>query len=103
MENICKEILDKDIDGIICANTTISHNYSKKGGLSGRQLFEISNKSLISFRSYLGSSFPIIASGGVVSPKDYKKKIELGANLVQLYTGMIYKGPTLVIDILNSE
>ena len=102
LEIICKEILDKDIDGIISTNTTISHNYNYQGGLSGEQLFEISNNSLISFRSFLGSSFPIIASGGVMSRHHFEKKLELGADLVQVYTGMIYKGPVLVKDILNS-
>ena len=102
LEIICKEILDKDIDGIISTNTTISHNYNYQGGLSGEQLFEISNRSLTSFRSFLGSSFPIIASGGVMSRRHFEKKLELGADLVQVYTGMIYKGPTLVKDILNS-
>jgi len=102
LENICKEILDKDIDAIICSNTTTSHNYSQSGGLSGEELFEISNRSLVSFRSFLGSSFPIIASGGVMSRRHFEKKLELGADLVQVYTGMIYKGPTLVKEILNS-
>jgi len=102
LEIICKEILDKDIDGIICSNTTIAHNYNYQGGLSGEQLFDISNRSLISFRSFLGSSFPIVASGGVMSRRHFEKKLELGADLVQVYTGMIYKGPTLVKEILNS-
>ena len=102
LEIICKEILDKDIDGIICSNTTIAHNYNYQGGLSGEELFEISNRCLTSFRSFLGSSFPIIASGGVMSRHHFEKKLELGADLVQVYTGMIYKGPALVKDILNS-
>ena len=102
LEIICKEILDKDIDGIICSNTTIAHNYNYQGGLSGEQLFEISNRRLTSFRSFLGSSFPIIASGGVMSRHHFEKKLELGADLVQVYTGMIYKGPALIKDILNS-
>ena len=97
-----KEILDKDIEAIICSNTTISHNYPQIGGLSGEELFEISNKTLISFRKFLGTTFPIIASGGVMSREHFEKKLELGADLVQIYTGMIYKGPALVTDILNS-
>ena len=101
LENMCKEILDKDIDAIICSNTTISHGYPFNGGLSGEELFEISNKSLMSFRKFLGSSFPIIASGGVMSRHHFEKKLELGADLVQVYTGMIYRGPKLVKEILN--
>jgi len=101
LENICKEILDKDIDAIICSNTTVSHEYPLNGGLSGEELFEISNKSLVCFRKFLGSSFPIIASGGVMSHHHFEKKLELGADLVQVYTGMIYRGPQLVKEILN--
>jgi dihydroorotate dehydrogenase len=102
LEIICKEILDKDIDGIICTNTTIAHNHNYQGGLSGEQLFEISNRSLTSFRSFLGSSLCLIASGGVMSRHHFEKKLELGADLVQVYTGMIYKGPALIKEILNS-
>ena len=101
LEIICKEILDKDIDGIICSNTSVSHNYNHQGGLGGELLFEICNRSLTSFRSFLGSSFPIIASGGVMSRHHFEKKLDLGADLVQVYTGMIYKGPVLVKHILS--
>jgi len=102
LENICKQILDKGIDGIVCSNTTVDHNYPYEGGLSGKELFEISNKNLVAFRNFLGTSFPIIASGGVMSRDHFKKKLELGADLVQIYTGMIYKGPALIKEILDS-
>ncbi len=102
LENISKQILDKGIDGIICSNTTVNHNYPYEGGLSGEELFEISNKNLVNLRNFLGSSFPIIASGGVMSRDHFKKKLELGADLVQIYTGMIYKGPALIKEILDS-
>jgi len=102
LELISKDILDKDIDGVICTNTTINHNYIYEGGLSGEELFEISNNTLVSLRDYLGKSFPIIASGGVMSKDHYQKKLELGADLVQVYTGMIYRGPLLIQEILES-
>ena len=102
LENICKQILDKDIDAIISCNTSINHNYSYEGGLRGEKLFEISNKNLMSFRSYLGSQFPIIASGGVMSKTHFDRKLDLGADLVQIYTGLIYKGPVLINEILTS-
>ena len=54
------------------------------------------------FKICLRASFPIIASGGVMSRHHFEKKIELGADLVQVYTGMIYRGPQLVKEILNS-
>ena len=101
LENISKQILDKDIDGIICCNTTINHNYPLEGGLSGEELFKISNKNLIAFRNFLGASIPIIASGGVMGCSHFKKKLELGADLVQIYTGMVYKGPALIKEILD--
>ena len=65
-------------------------------------MFEISNKNLLALRSFLGSSFPIIASGGVMSRDHFEKKLELGADLVQIYTGMIYKGPALIKEILDT-
>lgn len=102
LENISKQILDKGIDGIVCSNTTINHNYPHEGGLSGEELFEISNKNLVALRNFLGSSFPIIASGGVMCRDHFEKKLELGADLVQIYTGMIYKGPALIKEILVS-
>ena len=102
LESISKQILDKDIDGIVCSNTTINHNYPYEGGLSGEKLFEISNKNLFALRNFLGSSFPIIASGGVMNRDHFKKKLELGADLVQIYTGMIYKGPALIKEILDT-
>ena len=52
-------------------------------------------------RMFLGSEFPIIASGGVMSKEDYLKKIDAGADLVQIYTGFIYEGPQLIDEILN--
>ena len=101
LENISKQILDKGIDGIVCSNTTVNHNHPFEGGLSGEELFETSNKNLVALRNFLGSSFPIIASGGVMSRDHFKKKLELGADLVQIYTGMIYKGPALIKEILD--
>ena len=90
------------MDGIICSNTTVNHNEKNgSGGLSGAPLKEVSNENLTLIRGEVGEKFPIIASGGVMSAKDYQEKIELGANLVQLYTGFIFEGPRLVQDIIN--
>ena len=100
-ENIAKTILENEVDGIICSNTSNKHRFANQGGVSGESLFNLSNKSLIDFRKYLGSSFPIIASGGVMEEAHFQKKIELGADLVQVYTGMIYKGPGLINKLLR--
>ena len=99
---ICQSIVSNKMDGIICSNTSVRHDEKNgKGGLSGAPLKKITNKNLAFVRNEVGESFPIIASGGVMSAEDYQEKIELGANLVQVYTGFIYEGPKLVKDIIN--
>ena len=99
---ICKSIVYGEMDGIICSNTTVRHNEKiGSGGLSGTPLRMMSNEVLNFVRNEVGEKFPIIASGGVMSAKDYQEKIELGANLVQVYTGFIYEGPKLIQDIIN--
>jgi len=102
LKNICKAIKNNSIDGLICSNTTTDHNYlSGSGGLSGKPLMKLSTKALSLSRKFLGDGFPIIASGGVMSVKDYEEKLEYGADLVQIYTGFIYQGPQLIDEILN--
>ena len=102
IETICKTLLRFSIDGLICTNTTINHNHiALSGGLSGKPLMKPSTETLKIARKFLGEGFPIIASGGVMSKEDYLKKIDAGADLVQIYTGFIYEGPKLIDDILN--
>jgi len=91
------------IDGVIATNTTISrdgvkglHHAEEAGGLSGRPVFEASNRVIRLLRAALGKSFPIIGVGGVMSGDCARAKIDAGADLVQIYTGLIYKGPALV-------
>lgn len=100
-KEISEEILDKEIDGIVCSNTSANHSFSNSGGLSGQELFELSTEKLSSYRGLLGSSFPIIASGGVMDKSSFKKKIDAGANLVQVYTGMIFEGPGLISELID--
>jgi dihydroorotate dehydrogenase len=102
LEDICGSLLRFSIDGLICTNTTVNHNHiSGSGGLSGKPLLGPSTETLRISRKFLGDEFPIIASGGVMSKEDYLKKIDAGADLVQIYTGFIYEGPKLIDDILN--
>jgi len=102
LEDICETLLRFSIDGLICTNTSINHShFSGSGGLSGKPLMKLSTDTLKKARNFLGDEFPIIASGGVMSKEDYLKKIEAGANLVQIYTGFIYEGPQLIEDIIN--
>ena len=97
-------ILEKNIDGIICTNTSNVHDhFSGKGGISGKPLLELSSKILVTLRSLVGKNFPIIASGGVMSASDFQRKLDCGADLVQIYTGLIYRGPSLVDEIINSD
>ncbi len=91
------------IDGVIATNTTISREAVKglphadeTGGLSGRPVFEASNRVIRQLRAALGAGYPIIGVGGVLSGSDARAKIDAGADLVQVYTGLIYRGPALV-------
>jgi dihydroorotate dehydrogenase len=93
------------IDGVIATNTTIARDAVKHlphgaeaGGLSGAPVFEASNRVIARLRSALGSAYPIIGVGGVLSAVDARAKIAAGADLVQIYTGFIYRGPALVSE-----
>ena len=100
---LSESVLRNRLDGVICSNTTTNHNHSsKKGGLSGEPLFESSTSSLMALRVFVGPDLPIIASGGVMDLETFEQKINKGANAVQIYTGFIYKGPSLIDEIINS-
>jgi len=94
-----------EIDGVIATNTTIARDAvaglphaDEAGGLSGRPVTEASNRVIRQLRAELGTAYPIIGVGGVMSAADARAKREAGADLVQLYTGLIYQGPALVPD-----
>ena len=72
------------------------------GGLSGAPLHAQSLKVIAALRQHLGAEFPIIGVGGVMSGQQAKEKIIAGANAVQLYTGLIYKGPGLIRDCVKA-
>ena len=99
-----------NIDGIIATNTTIERNNLKsnsslinqKGGLSGAPLKDRSNEVIRFIYKNSNGSIPIIGVGGIMSSNDALEKIKAGASLVQLYTGFIYSGPTLVKQINKS-
>ncbi len=89
--------------GVIATNTTLTRDAVKDlphaeetGGLSGTPVLAMSNQVIAQLRTALGASFPIIGVGGVLSGKDAVSKIRAGADLVQIYTGLIYRGPALV-------
>ena len=102
--DIITEVLPRHgIDGVIATNTTIARDAvqglahaQEAGGLSGAPLHTRSLEVIARLRAKLGPDFAIIGVGGIVSGKHAAEKISAGANAVQLYTGLIYKGPALV-------
>ena len=91
------------IDGVIATNTTLARDAvqglrhaEEAGGLSGRPVLEASNRVIRQLRAALGPAYPIIGVGGVMTAADARAKREAGADLVQIYTGLIYGGPALV-------
>lgn len=101
--HIASSLLAHCIEGVIATNTTLSResvqglvHAHETGGLSGGPVLNASNRVISQLRLALGPHFPIIGVGGVLSSEDAKSKIQAGANLVQIYTGLIYKGPVLV-------
>jgi len=89
--------------GVVATNTTLSRDAVKgmahaeeTGGLSGAPVLALSNAVISQLRAALGKGFPIIGVGGVMSGEDAVSKIKAGADVVQIYTGLIYKGPDLV-------
>jgi dihydroorotate dehydrogenase len=106
LDDIVEILLDSKIDGIIATNTTVSRDGLStikedverigSGGLSGKPLRERSTQVIAYLRRKLGKSFPIIGVGGIMNPDDALEKIKAGADLVQIYTGFIYEGPSLV-------
>ncbi len=106
---IAATLLKNGIDGVIATNTTVARDAvrglphaDEAGGLSGRPLLEPSNGVIRLLRSALGPAFPIVGVGGVFSGADARAKIESGANLVQLYSGLIYRGPALVTEVAKA-
>jgi dihydroorotate dehydrogenase len=93
------------IDGVIATNTTVARDAvaqlphgGEAGGLSGAPVFEASNRVIAQLRAALGAGYPIIGVGGVMSGADARAKLAAGADLIQIYTGLIYRGPELVTE-----
>ena len=91
--------------GLIATNTTLARDAVKNlphgdeaGGLSGAPVFEASNRVVSAMRDALGVGFPIVGVGGVMSGADAVAKMNAGADMVQIYTGLIYRGPGLVLE-----
>jgi dihydroorotate dehydrogenase len=101
-------INETKIAGVIATNTTISRdglqskNKTETGGLSGKPLTKRATEVIRFLSEQSNKAFPIIGVGGIHSAEDALEKLEAGASLIQLYTGFIYEGPSLVTKI-NKE
>lgn len=105
---IADGLLRNGIDGVIATNTTASRDgveghphAGEDGGLSGRPLLQRSTEIVRLLAQSLGGKIPIIACGGIFSADDARRKLDAGAELVQIYTGLIYRGPGLVTEIVR--
>ena len=102
IDEIAAVIREAGIDGLIATNTTLSRNglasptAREAGGLSGAPLFDRSTRVLARFSAALGPDMPIIGVGGIASAADAYAKVRAGATAVQLYTGMVYEGLSLI-------
>ena len=105
MLDIIDIITSVNIDGIIATNTTLSReglkspNKNEAGGLSGKPLTDRSTDVIQFLHEKSNNAFPIIGVGGIHSPQDALDKLSAGASLVQLYSGFVYEGPSVVKKI----
>ena len=107
-DGVAETLLASGIDGVICTNTTIDHSLvaddprgNETGGLSGRPLRARSTDVLRGMRRRLGGRVPIVGVGGILDGSDAAEKIAVGASLVQLYSGLIYRGPRLIATCVD--
>ncbi|WLP54061.1 quinone-dependent dihydroorotate dehydrogenase [Agrobacterium fabrum] len=108
LDDVAEEALAHDLDGLIVSNTTLSReglrpgpHRGEAGGLSGKPLFELSTTVLAKMRRRVGANLPIIGVGGVSSAETALEKVRAGADLVQLYSCMVYEGPGLPSAIVK--
>jgi dihydroorotate dehydrogenase len=108
MDAIASALAGSGIDGLICTNTTVDRTgvaralyANEQGGLSGKPLFEKSTAVLRGMARRLGDRIPLIGVGGVLTGSDAADKITAGAKLVQIYSGMIYRGPWLITECVE--
>jgi dihydroorotate dehydrogenase len=101
IDDIAISVIDHKIDALIVSNTTItrpamrSSQATETGGLSGAPLRDLAQQRLIDFRKATGGAVPLIGVGGIASAQDAYARIRAGASLVQLYSALVYEGPTL--------
>jgi dihydroorotate dehydrogenase len=103
LPRVADTLVELGMDAVIATNTTVARDAvaglahaGEPGGLSGRPLFARATEVVRLLAAHLQGALPIIAVGGILSGSDAAEKIRAGASLVQLYTGLIYRGPVLV-------
>ncbi len=101
LEKIIFHSLSNGIDGFILTNTSLEHEYKLPGGISGKPLRQKSEDSLKFVRSIVDDKAVIISSGGLMTKEDALKRFSLKADLIQLYSGFIFKGNNLLQDCLD--
>ena len=107
LDGILTAVQDANIDGIIATNTTLSRaglthpNQQETGGMSGRPLTTRSTEIIRYIHQQTEGKLPIIGVGGIRTAEDVREKLDAGASLVQLYTGLIYEGPAMIGRILR--
>jgi dihydroorotate dehydrogenase len=107
LDEALEGILNTHMDGIIVTNTTLgreglrSKHRGETGGLSGRPLRLRSEAVLCQVVKRLDEKVPIISVGGIMDPEDARRRLDLGATLIQIYTGLVYQGPGLVKKIVE--
>lgn len=106
IESLARVFTENQLDGVIATNTTISRAAvqghplaNEAGGLSGAPVMQRSTEVIAALRAAMPSSIPIIGVGGILSVADAETKLKAGASLVQLYTGLVYRGPALISEI----
>lgn len=109
VKNIAATLLRYEIDGVIATNTTVQRELIKNlphaqeaGGLSGAPVRDLSTHVIRLLKSELGDTIPIIGVGGIMNSMDAREKMEAGASLVQILTGMVYRGPALVRECVKA-
>lgn len=108
LQDFCKAVLEFEVDGVIAGNTTSmremvasSEHAGEAGGLSGAPMQDLANERMAIVARELAGKAALIGVGGINTGAGAVKKLELGADLVQLYTGLIYHGPQLVQDCIR--
>ena len=109
IQGIADIVVRNQFDGLIATNTTLSRDAVKgmrhadeQGGLSGAPVKKKANHVLAAFRSALPAGIALIGTGGITEGEDAAEKIKLGADLIQFYTGFVYRGPDLVSDCVKA-